>query len=109
MTYGSTFRVSACTDILLAGQQRLAAPTAKIGFHSSNFPSASDDELRGARTTELSYLVARGFADSLPKRRSLQNQRTCGIRPLGIGQTEVGGTPSYVEILECLLVTVNVK
>ena len=26
-----------------------------------------------------------------------------------IGQTEVGGTPSYVEVLECLLVTVNVK
>ena len=26
-----------------------------------------------------------------------------------VGHTEVGGTPSYVEILECLLVTVNVK
>ena len=26
-----------------------------------------------------------------------------------VGQTEVGGTPSYVEILECLLVTINVK
>ena len=25
-----------------------------------------------------------------------------------VGQTEVGGTPSYVEILECLLVTVGV-
>jgi len=25
-----------------------------------------------------------------------------------IGQTEVGGTPSYVEVLECLLVTVGV-
>lgn len=25
-----------------------------------------------------------------------------------IGQTEVGGFPSYVEVLECLLVTVNV-
>jgi hypothetical protein len=27
-----------------------------------------------------------------------------------VGQTEIGGTPSYyVEILECLLVTINVK
>ena len=25
-----------------------------------------------------------------------------------VGQTEVGGMPSYVEVLECLLVTVNV-
>jgi hypothetical protein len=25
-----------------------------------------------------------------------------------VGQTEVGGTPSYVEVLECLLVTVGV-
>jgi hypothetical protein len=26
-----------------------------------------------------------------------------------VGQTEVGGTPSYVEVLECLLVTVGVN
>jgi LAS superfamily LD-carboxypeptidase LdcB len=31
-----------------------------------------------------------------------QERRRC------IGQTEVGGFPSYVEVLECLLVTVNV-
>lgn len=31
-----------------------------------------------------------------------QEHRRC------IGQTEVGGLPSYVEVLECLLVTVNV-
>jgi len=26
-----------------------------------------------------------------------------------VGQTEVGGTPSYVEVLECLLVTIGVN
>ena len=33
---------------------------------------------------------------------NLQEQARC------VGQTQVGGFPSYVEVLECLLVTVNV-
>ena len=33
---------------------------------------------------------------------SADDKRRC------VGQTDVGGVPSYVEVLECLLVTVNV-
>ena len=33
---------------------------------------------------------------------SADDKRSC------VGQTDVGGVPSYVEVLECLLVTVNV-
>ena len=33
---------------------------------------------------------------------------SAGDKTRCVGQTEVGGMPSYVEVLECLLVTVNV-
>lgn len=49
--------ISACTLILLAGEDRAAAPNARIGFHKPVFPNASPEDL----PTLMS--IARSFYD----------------------------------------------
>jgi hypothetical protein len=68
ITYVSTFCESACTEIFLAGRQRWAAPTAKIGFHSPSIPGADYESLTSARKDELSYLVSQGVTKQFAER-----------------------------------------
>jgi hypothetical protein len=58
---------------------------------SQDYQSCMDDEESAHRELFQSW-----------SKYSTQQRARC------IGQTEIGGFPSYVEVLECLLVTVNV-
>lgn len=42
-TYVPSYCVSACTEIFLAGRQRLIASGARLGFHQAYFPGMSED------------------------------------------------------------------
>jgi membrane-bound ClpP family serine protease len=68
VTYVRNHCESACTDVFLAGRERWAAPTAEIGFHSPDFPGATDTDLQSVRQDELSYLTMQGVSKNFAEK-----------------------------------------
>ena len=51
--------MSACTNILLAGKERMAEETARVGFHAPSFPGFNAAEMQaGAAAMRKAYLAA---------------------------------------------------
>jgi hypothetical protein len=59
---------SACTYVFLAGKQRTAAPTAKIGFHQPSFPGLQPELLRGETERMLNHYRAAGLPEAFVRR-----------------------------------------
>ncbi len=59
------FCVSACTIVFLAGQQRLIAPNAKVGFHRPWVPGMSEEEMAAIVQHDRDFMASRGVAQWL--------------------------------------------
>jgi hypothetical protein len=56
------FCMSACTLVFLAGQQRLIAPNARVGFHRPWVPDMSDDEMAAIVQHDRDFMASRGVS-----------------------------------------------
>lgn len=66
-TYSATGCASACTIAFMGGEQRVIAPTAKLGFHRGAFPGVTDAliaiEIEPDKRAFMAAGVDRGFVD----------------------------------------------
>lgn len=61
-TYSSTGCFSGCVIAYMAGEQRLIAPSANLGFHQYAFPGVNPDAFAAEHAIDERYLISRGVA-----------------------------------------------
>ena len=91
-TYTATGCSSACVIPFLAGNRRLLAPDAKLGFHQYAFPGLRSSDFEGEYEKDRRYFMSRGISASFVK-QAFQ------------APSAKMWTPSYEELLAARAVT----
>jgi hypothetical protein len=76
-TYTAAQCLSACVICFMAGEQRLADPSAKIGFHRYSFPGLTEQQVTQGMLLDREYFVARGVDEAFLERVFSSDQLTC--------------------------------